>query len=116
MIHLPHFLSPSNSCSRNVDAGLLAAGSEGSDPLAVGVSGPFGKCGATGHYIRVRHPALGGPELPATGVGLFASGFCGVRGQWRGPSAGRWAPDGVLRGVDGAGQLVGFALAREMAR
>jgi len=25
MIHLPHFLSPSSSCSRNVDAGLLVS-------------------------------------------------------------------------------------------
>jgi hypothetical protein len=51
------------------------------------------------HYSRVCHPALGGPELPAAGGGFFDRDFHGVRGQWRGPSAGRWTPDGGLRGV-----------------
>jgi hypothetical protein len=43
-----------------------------SEPFAVGVSDPLGLFGASpGHYSRVCHPALGGPELPAANDSLF---------------------------------------------
>jgi hypothetical protein len=88
------------------------AGSDGSEPLAVGVSGPRGYCWATGvdHYIRVCHPALGVPELPAVGGGLLARGFRGVHCQRRGSSSGRRASVGRLRIITRAGQLGGFPL------
>jgi len=54
-------------------------------------------------------PALGGPELPAAGGGLFAGRTCRYCGQWCGPIAGCWAPYCGLRRVAQPGQLVGIA-------
>ena len=82
------------------------AGSDGSDPLAVGLSGPLVLCGAAGVATTAAcHPALGGPELPGALGGLFARGTCRCCGQWCGPIAGCWAPCCGFRNVARAGQL-----------
>jgi hypothetical protein len=48
-------------------------GSDGSEPLSVGMSDSLGLCGGNGpgHYSRVHHPALGGSELPAVDSSFF---------------------------------------------
>jgi hypothetical protein len=81
-----------------------AAGSDGSEPLAVGVSGPLGPCGATDAA------AIAAYFIPPSGDPLFTRGFRGARWSWHGSCSGRRAPGGGLRRVTRAGQVDGFPL------
>jgi hypothetical protein len=90
-----------------------AAGSDGSDLLAVGLSGPLGLYGAAGAATTAAcHPTLGVPELMAAEGGFFARGTFRGCGQWCASSAGPCAPRCRLRKVARAGQLVGLELPR----
>jgi hypothetical protein len=66
----------------------VIAGSDKSEPVAVGFSSPIWlkRGDGPGQSSRVRHPSLGGHELPAADSTLFARD-CRVRGQRRRHSA-----------------------------
>ena len=104
---------PSGMPHRGPDISLLymslvavsdnSAGSEWSEPLARGLLGPLGCCGAgaPGYHCNVGQPTLGRSELPVALGSSFARGaLAACPSQNRCPGAGR-----RLEGSDGPSEV-----------